>query len=76
MLVLFSYFCSYWKVGVILHIYWFWCIIKMVIGLVTAVRNGSREDCEDVRSEDEDDGDDDEQEEEEKKKQENNKKDQ
>ncbi|CDI83547.1 longevity-assurance domain-containing protein, putative [Eimeria acervulina] len=42
----------------ILHIYWFWCIIKMVIGLVTAVRNGSREDCEDVRSEDEDDGED------------------
>ncbi|CDJ43560.1 hypothetical protein ETH_00022815 [Eimeria tenella] len=40
----------------VLHIYWFWCIIRMAVGLITAVRNGSREDCEDVRSEDEDEG--------------------
>lgn len=47
-----------------LHVYWFWCIIKMVVGLIRAIRNGSREDCEDVRSEDEDE----EEEEEERKK--------
>ncbi|KAL8434988.1 hypothetical protein ACSSS7_002746 [Eimeria intestinalis] len=38
----------------VLHIYWFWCIIRMVFGLIKAIRNGNREDCEDVRSEDED----------------------
>lgn len=37
-----------------LHVYWFWCIIRMVMGLISVLRNGNREDCEDVRSEDED----------------------
>ncbi|OEH74773.1 longevity-assurance protein domain-containing protein [Cyclospora cayetanensis] len=36
----------------VLHIYWFYCIIRMIIGLVRAIRKGSREDCEDIRSED------------------------
>ncbi|XP_026193247.1 uncharacterized protein LOC34621671 [Cyclospora cayetanensis] len=47
-----SYCCSYWKLGTVLHIYWFYCIIRMIIGLVRAIRKGSREDCEDIRSED------------------------
>ncbi|KAL8273486.1 hypothetical protein Esti_002552 [Eimeria stiedai] len=52
----------------VLHVYWFWCIIRMVFGLIKAIRSseslfvaapllladGNRADCEDVRSEDED----------------------
>ncbi|KAL8426869.1 hypothetical protein Efla_002477 [Eimeria flavescens] len=41
----------------LLHVYWFWCIIRMVFGLIKAIRNGNREDCEDVRSDDEDEED-------------------
>lgn len=42
----------------VMHVYWFYCILRMVIGLVGAIRSGSRENCEDVRSEDEDEAED------------------
>lgn len=37
----------------VMHVYWFWCIIRMAVGLIGAIRSGSRENCEDVRSDDE-----------------------